>query len=172
LFPIVFLTFILVPLAEIAVFIKVGGFIGVWPTVGLVIAISVFGTWLLKRQGLQTFGKAQAAFSRGEMPVREMLDGFFLVLAALLMVTPGLLTDLLGFLLLVPAVRHGLGPLAARWVMARTTTTIFESGGRRSEWGDEGARPGNRGPIIEGEASVVDETEPRGSDDKRLPKDR
>jgi UPF0716 protein FxsA len=158
--PLIFLALILVPIAEIAVFIKVGGLIGVLPTVGLVVAIAVFGTWLLKRQGLRTFTKAQAAFNRGEMPVGELLDGFFLVLAALLMVTPGLLTDVLGFALLVPAVRRLLGPLVARWAMARTTTTVFHSDGPR--------RPAG-GPIIEGEASVVGETDPRDEGANRRP---
>ncbi|HEY4344037.1 MAG TPA: FxsA family protein [Parvibaculum sp.] len=161
--PLIFLALILVPIAEIAIFIKVGSLIGVVPTVGLVVAIAVFGTWLLKRQGLRTFTKAQAAFNRGEMPVGELLDGSFLVLAALLMVTPGLLTDVLGFALLVPAVRRLLGPLVARWAMARTTT-VFHGGGHSGA-----PRPPSGGPIIEGEASVVGETDPRDHGANRRP---
>lgn len=158
LIPILFLALILVPIAEIAVFIKVGGLIGVLPTVALVIAVAIFGTWLLKRQGMRTFTRAQAAFNRGEMPVGEMLDGFFLVIAALLMVTPGLLTDLAGFALLIPAVRRRLGPLVARWVGARATTTVFHG----DFAGYERREPGGRGPVIEGEASVIDETADEG----------
>lgn len=146
--PVIFLALVLVPIAEIAVFIKVGGLIGVVPTIALVVAIAIFGTWLLRRQGLQTFTRAQAALNRGEMPVGEMLDGFFLVFAALLMVTPGLLTDALGFALLTPPVRRFLGALLRRWAMARATVVRFhgESYGRRED-----------GPIIEGEAMPADE---------------
>ena len=154
-FPIIFLALVLVPIAEIAVFIKVGGLIGVLPTLALVIGIAIFGTWLLRQQGLQTFNKAQSALSRGEMPVGEMMDGFFLVLAALLMVTPGLLTDALGFLLLVPGVRMSLGALARQWLMRHTVTTEFyqsSAGFRESDH----PRSMGEGPVIDGEAREID----------------
>jgi len=155
LFPVIFLAFVLVPIVEIAVFIKVGGLIGVLPTLALVIGIAIFGTWLLRQQGLQTFNKAQSALSRGEMPVGEMMDGFFLVLAALLMVTPGLLTDAIGFLLLVPAVRTMLGALARRWATAHAIKTEFyqSSAEFRTE---EPNQPSRQGPIIDGEAHEID----------------
>ncbi len=154
-FPVVFLAFILIPIAEIAVFIKVGGLIGVLPTLALVIGIAIFGTWLLRQQGLQTFTKAQSALNRGEVPVGEMLDGFFLVLAALLMVTPGLLTDAVGFALLVPMVRKALGAMAKKWALSRTVSTQFyhtPSGGAE----DPRWHTGQDGQIIEGEAQEVD----------------
>ena len=158
LFPVIFLLFVAVPIIEIAVFIKVGGLIGVLPTLALVIGVAIFGTWLLRQQGLATFTKAQAAMNRGEMPVGEMLDGFFLVLAALLMVTPGLLTDALGFALLVPGLRKGLGVLARRWVMARGVQTSFYQSDPHQQ---RGPRGDTTGPIIEGEASEVHERAPR-----------
>lgn len=148
--PVIFLALVLVPIAEIAVFIKVGGLIGVVPTIALVVAIAIFGTWLLRRQGLQTFTRAQAALNRGEMPVGEMLDGFFLVFAALLMVTPGLLTDALGFALLAPPVRRFLGVLLRRWAMARATVVRFHG---------ESYRGREDGLIIEGEAMPADEAD-------------
>lgn len=154
-FPVVFLAFILVPIAEIAVFIKVGNLIGVLPTLALVIGIAIFGTWLLRQQGLQTFTKAQSALNRGEVPVGEMLDGFFLVLAALLMVTPGLLTDAVGFALLVPIVRKALGTMARKWALSRTVTTQFyytsPDDATDPPWDTE-----PHGKIIEGEAQKFD----------------
>lgn len=154
-FPVVFLAFILIPIAEIAVFIKVGGLIGVLPTLALVIGIAIFGTWLLRQQGLQTFTKAQSALNRGEIPVGEMLDGFFLVLAALLMVTPGLLTDAVGFALLIPTVRKALGAMAKKWALSRTVTTEFyhapPSGAADPRW-----QNGLDGQVIEGEAQEID----------------
>jgi len=168
LFPVIFLIFVAVPIIEIAVFIKVGGLIGVIPTLALVIAVAIFGTWLLRQQGLQTFNKAQAAMNRGEMPVGEMLDGFFLVLAALLMVTPGLLTDAIGFALLVPQVRRALGVVARRWVMARTVQTSFYQSDPRDRRADGSPRTDTgAGPIIDGEANEIDEDAPRLPPDTR-----
>ena len=167
-FPVIFLLFVAVPIIEIAVFIKVGGLIGVIPTLALVIAVAIFGTWLLRQQGLQTFNKAQAAMNRGEMPVGEMLDGFFLVLAALLMVTPGLLTDAIGFALLVPQVRRALGVIARRWVMARTVRANFYQSDPQDRRADGPPRADRgTGPIIDGEASEVDEDAPRLPPDTR-----
>ena len=172
--PFIFLALVLAPIAEIAVFIKVGGLIGVLPTVALVIAISIYGAWLLRHQGLQTFMRVQAALNRGEMPVGEMLDGFLLVLAGLLMLAPGLLSDLVGFVLLIPAVRRALRPMLTRWASARATTTVFHTdfGARGGQTPDEWEPRGSdgRGPIIEGEATEVNEADGRSPDDKRLPK--
>jgi UPF0716 protein FxsA len=150
LFRVIFLAFVLVPIIEIAVLIKVGGLIGVLPTLGLVIGIAIFGTWLLRQQSLQALRKVQSALNRGEMPAGEIVDGFFLVLAALLMVTPGLVTDALGFLLLVPSIRMALGPLVQRWVMSHAVKTEF------SEFQTPGRNPPRgKAPIIDGEAHEI-----------------
>jgi UPF0716 protein FxsA len=172
LFPLIFLVFVAVPIIEIAIFIKVGGLIGVWQTLALVIGVAVFGTWLLRQQGLQTFTKAQAAMNRGEMPVGEMLDGFFLVLAALLMVTPGLLTDAIGFALLIPASRKALGALLRAWIVRKSVKVQFYQTGGPGSDAEPRDRPGAfgaKGPIIEGEASEVDE--PPASDTRLPPRD-
>ncbi|MFZ3033565.1 MAG: FxsA family protein [Parvibaculum sp.] len=154
-FPVIFLAFVLVPIVEIAVFIKVGGLIGVLPTLALIIGIAIFGIWLLRQQGLQTFNKAQSALSQGEMPVGEMMDGFFLVLAALLMVTPGLLTDAVGFLLLVPGIRTAFGALARRWAMKHAVKTEFYQSSTEFRTGERHQSPG-KGHIIDGEAHEID----------------
>lgn len=138
---------VLVPLAEIVVFIEVGGLIGAAPTVALVVAIALFGTWLLRRQGLATARKAQAALERGEVPVAEAFDGFLIVAAALLMVTPGLLTDAAGLLLLVPSLRRRFGRFAIGRLMRHAQAARGE--GRR------------RGPVIEGEAERVEPEDER-----------
>lgn len=100
--------FIAVPLVEIAVFIQVGGLIGLWPTVALVLLTAVVGTSLLRAQGLATLGRAQASLARGEMPLREVFDGACLLVAGVLLLTPGFVTDAVGLLLFLPPVRHGL----------------------------------------------------------------
>lgn len=153
-FPIIFLAFVLLPIIEIAVFIKVGALIGILPTLVLVISISIFGAWLLRQQGLHTFNKVQAAFNQGRTPVGEMMDGFFLVLAALLMITPGLLTDVMGFLLLIPSARRMLGSLAHRWAMSHTVKTQFYQSSSEFRKNEQNQSSG-QGPIIDGEAHEI-----------------
>ncbi len=116
----ILLLFIAVPLAEIALFIKVGEIIGIGATVALVILTAVIGVALLKRQGLAAMARAQESVDAGELPVDSVIDGVCLLVAGAFLLTPGLITDTAGFLLMVPGFRRGL----ARWVFAR----IRESG--------------------------------------------
>ncbi|MFZ2468519.1 FxsA family protein [Parvibaculum sedimenti] len=155
--PVILLALILVPLAEIATFIWVGGWIGALPTVALVVGLAILGLWLLHHQGLGTLRKAQEAMDRGEMPVEQVTDGAFIVLAGLLMVTPGLLTDALGLLLLVPAVRRALGRAVTRW--ARTHMHVQGMGASASY-------TRYSGPIIEGKAEAI-EPEPDDANAKK-----
>ena len=156
---IILLALVLVPLAEIATFIWVGGWIGALPTIALVAGLAIFGLWLLRHQGLGTLRKAQEAMDRGQMPVEQVTDGAFIVLAGLLMVTPGLLTDALGLLLLVPAIRRALGRVLTRW--ARTHMHVQGMGASASY-------TRYSGPIIEGEAETIepdtDKSSPRKGD--------
>ncbi|MEN6541413.1 FxsA family protein [Parvibaculum sp.] len=155
--PVVLLLLILVPLAEIATFIEVGGWIGTLPTVALVIGLAGLGFWILRHQGLGTLRKAQAAMDRGEMPVDEVTDGAFIVLAGLLLVLPGLLTDAVGLLLLVPAIRRVIGGAVTRWIRANMRVSGMSASYRSYS-----------GPVIEGEAEAVepepDETSGRKGD--------
>ena len=165
----IFLIFIAVPLIEIAIFIEVGGAIGVWPTVAIVLLTALLGATLLRVQGLATWRRAEEAMRRGEPPVAEMLDGVFLIAAALLMVTPGLFTDCVGFLLLIPPIRRAIGRFAARRIAASSRFTVYRSGmGMGPDGlgpGGRGPAPSRRGPVIEGEAEEIGENgdEPRGS---------
>ena len=165
----IFLIFIAVPLIEIAIFIEVGGAIGVWPTVAIVLLTALLGATLLRVQGLATWRRAEEAMRRGEPPVAEMLDGVFLIAAALLMVTPGLFTDCVGFLLLIPPIRRAIGRFAARRIAASSRFTVYRSGmGMGPDGlgpGGRGPAPSRRGPVIEGEAEEIggDADEPRGS---------
>jgi UPF0716 protein FxsA len=109
---ILFLAFIGVPLVEIAVFIKVGGWIGLWPTLAIIILTAFLGTTLLRRQGLATLARAQQEMAAGRMPVRELFDGVCVLAAGALLLTPGFVTDALGLALFIPAVRRTVG----RWL--------------------------------------------------------
>ena len=97
--------FILVPIAELAVIIRVGGEIGVLPTVALLVLDSILGSLLLRSQGRSAWERFSAALAVGRIPHREILDGVLVIFGGALLLTPGFLTDVLGLLLLVPATR-------------------------------------------------------------------
>ena len=108
LFRILFTLFLLIPLLEIYLLIQVGGLIGAWPTVFLVVFTAVLGATLLRHQGLMTLNRVQTALARGELPTMAMLEGVVLILSGALLLTPGFFTDALGFLALVPPLRQAL----------------------------------------------------------------
>ncbi len=105
--------FIAVPLIEIGLFIEVGGAIGLWPTILVVISTAIAGTALLRHQGLGALNRLQDSLNKGEPLIGPIFDGFCLLAAGVLLLTPGFFTDTLGFLLFVPAVRRALGRLLA-----------------------------------------------------------
>ena len=103
--PVLIALFIGVPFAEIYVLLQVGHVIGVVNTLGLLILISVVGAWLAKREGLGVLRRLQRSIDSGRVPGTELVDGFLILLAGALMLTPGFLTDILAILLLLPPVR-------------------------------------------------------------------
>lgn len=102
------LIFIAVPIAEIAVFIEVGERFGLWPTLATVILTAVIGTTLLRWQGLATLARATESMQRNELPLDEVVTGVCLLFAGALLLTPGFITDAVGFALFVPPVRRFL----------------------------------------------------------------
>jgi UPF0716 protein FxsA len=106
--------FMLVPLAELAAIIAVGKSIGVLATLLLLLAFSISGAWLAKREGLAAWRRFQVAMEEGRVPNREVADGAMILAAGALLLVPGFLTDLLGLLLLFPGSRA----LARRWIPA------------------------------------------------------
>ncbi|MDV7339897.1 FxsA family protein [Terasakiella sp. A23] len=102
---IVLLLFIGIPIIEISVFIQVGDVIGLWPTLIIVILTAIIGTALLRQQGLSTLMRAQTAMNEGRLPAEELFDGMCLLLAGAFLLTPGFVTDSVGFLLFFPPFR-------------------------------------------------------------------
>jgi UPF0716 protein FxsA len=94
-----------VPLIELYVIIKVGDVIGLWPTIALLIGVSIAGSMLLKREGMATWHRVQVAVGRGEMPTSDVTDGALIMLGGALLLTPGFVTDLFGLMLIVPFTR-------------------------------------------------------------------
>jgi UPF0716 protein FxsA len=162
--PFIFLAFVLVPIAEIGLFIEVGGILGLWPTLSIVILTAFLGTALLRMQGLAAFSRAQNAMAEGRLPMEEVVHGFCLVVAGALLLTPGFLTDAIGFLLFMPPVRLALGRAALRWFSKHGTMHVYNgpSGAPRqdNEPGGYSARPrsSSSSDILEGEAEEVDVT--------------
>jgi len=109
-----FFLFLFTPLIEIAVFIEVGDRLGLWPTLGVVVLTAILGAGLFRVQGLSTLRQAQANLNANVFPAREVFDGLCLLVAGTLLITPGFVTDSLGFLLFFPPFRHGLRRFAER----------------------------------------------------------
>jgi UPF0716 protein FxsA len=103
--PLLVVLFIGVPFAEIYVLLRVGHVIGVFNTLALLVIISVVGAWLAKREGLGVVRRMQRSMEAGRVPGAELVDGFLILLAAALMLTPGFLTDIVAIFLLLPPVR-------------------------------------------------------------------
>lgn len=103
---ILFALFLVVPIIEIALFVVVGTRIGLGPTLAIVLLTAVAGSWLVARQGSATWLEFQAQLARGELPGAPLAHGAMILVAGALLLTPGFLTDLIGFALLIPAVRE------------------------------------------------------------------
>jgi len=145
-----FLAFLLVPIIEIALFIQVGGLIGLWPTLGIVILTAVLGTWLVRTQGQLALGQLRGSFERLSDPTEPLAHGAMILLAGALLLTPGFFTDAFGFLLLVP----GFRTRTFAYLRSKVTVASFQMGSdpRHS------ARPrpaGSRGDVIDGDYEEV-----------------
>ena len=99
------LLFTIIPVIELAILIKIGQVIGLWPTIAIVIITGVSGAFLAKSQGLLTLRRMQDEVNMGIMPGEEILNGILILCGGLLLITPGLLTDITGFLAIIPPAR-------------------------------------------------------------------
>lgn len=124
-----FWLFIAIPIIEIALFIQVGGLIGLWPTLALVLLSAVIGTALMRSQGARAWIEIQQSFNELRDPTAPIAHGAMILLAGLLLVTPGFFTDTLGILLLIPAVRSW----AMRQIGKRVQVTQVNIGRRPRE---------------------------------------
>ena len=107
-----------VPIVEIAVFIEVGGRLGLWPTLATVILTAMAGTALLRQQGLATLQRVRESLEANRFPMAEVFDGLCLLVAGALLLTPGFVTDAAGLLLFVPAVRVAVRQAFGRYLVA------------------------------------------------------
>lgn len=120
----ILLGIILVPLVEIAVFIMVGDAIGILPTILLTVLTAVAGTIMLRQQGLSLVMRMQSELDAGRVPGEDLMHGAMIVIASLLLLLPGFVTDAIGLLLFVPPIRDML----ARFIVSRSNVVIVQSG--------------------------------------------
>jgi UPF0716 protein FxsA len=132
------LIFLVMPIAELAVIIAVARSIGVPEAIGLMILVAIVGAWLAKREGLGMLQRIRAALDRGEMPNREVADGFLILFAAALMITPGFITDGLGLVLLFPPTRALVRRTLLAAALRRGQVTVMSGQRGRVRFGGNG----------------------------------
>ena len=138
--PLLFI-FILVPMAELAVLIKVGSAIGILWTFALILLTALVGVTLLRAQGIATLMRASERMQQGSLPAQELAEGFLLALAGALLLTPGFLTDAFGFSLLLPGVRG----MMAQSIMKRFKPQVMNPFEQQSQDPFQ-QRPDSQGP--------------------------
>lgn len=169
---ILFILFIVMPFVEIALLIQLGDVLGFWRTIGIVVVTAIIGAYVLQAQGAATLRRISQSMTSGEPPVKPVVDGFSLAISGAFLLTPGVVTDAIGLLLLVPPVRHAI----ARWGFGRlmksgqftvhtyqTSETGADPGGPGKA--QAGARPrgrpaGGDGPVIDGEFEEIKKNKP------------
>ncbi|CAH8182773.1 FxsA family protein [Vibrio aestuarianus] len=151
-FPILLLLFIFVPIIEIGLFIQVGGILGLWPTIALVLLTAFVGASLVRSQGLQTLLSVQNRLQQGELPAQQIFEGVMLAVAGVLLLTPGFMTDTLGMLVLLPAPRA----IIAKYLMSKMVVKGMASGFHSSPYEHDpfhhdSHRSSEQGDTFEGE---------------------
>ena len=155
--PWILAAFIAIPIAEIAVFFEVGSQWGLWPAIGAVFATAVSGSILIRHQGVAVLRGFQDEVAAGRFPARQVFDGLCLLITGTLLLLPGFITDAVGFILLVPVIRH--------FVMSNLTSRIQA---HTSGMSDATAHPERQ--TINGEfADITDHSSPMSESDSQLP---
>ncbi len=147
--------FVAVPLIEIALFIQVGGLIGLWPTLLIVVLTAMLGTYLVRSQGALALSELRSSFNDLRDPTEPLAHGAMILIAGALLLTPGFFTDAVGFALLTPPFRRAAIAYARKHVKVQR----FEMGGhpqtaRRA--GPQSPHAGKGGDVIDGEYEEVD----------------
>jgi UPF0716 family protein affecting phage T7 exclusion len=171
----ILIAFLVVPIVEIYVILQVGHLIGGWPTVGLLVAESLLGAWIIRREGRRAWRALTTTFREGGLPDRELADAALVLVGGVLLLTPGFVTDVFGFLFVLPftrpAVRWALSAYVGRRVRAAQSRSagMFEGlagmqGARPRTGAEEGAAASQGGPgsdprVVRGEVIEEDREE-------------
>ena len=144
-----FLAFLLVPIIEIGLFIQVGGLIGLWPTLAIIVLTAILGTVMVRTQGRAALANLQRSFAELENPTEPLAHGAMILLSGALLLTPGFFTDAIGFALLVPGIRIAV----FRYIKSRATITHFQMG-TDAQFGS-GTNPFDQDDVIDGRFTEV-----------------
>lgn len=145
-----FALFVAIPLIEIALFIQIGGAIGLFPTLGIVVATAILGSWLVRSQGAREMANLRSSFSELRDPSEPLANGAMILFSGALLLTPGFFTDAVGFALLLPPVRAAV----YRYLRARINVAQFQMGPGGAP--DQGRRQPDD-TVIDGEYENVNE---------------
>lgn len=145
------LLFVLVPVAELMLLIRLGEWIGLWPTLGLIVVTGVVGSMLARQQGFSVLRRLQSRLGQGGLPGRELLDGAIILVSGALLLTPGVVTDVVGFAGLIPPTRALIRAGLGRWLKKKVRSDsanfqIFWSGSGSAGGPGRGGSPGPGGP--------------------------
>jgi UPF0716 protein FxsA len=167
---VVFLALAAIPILEIALLVKLGQWLGVFATILLVLGTAVLGTYVLHRQGFKVLSRVMDSINAGKTPVGPAVDGAFLMAAGGLLIAPGIITDTIGLLLLIPQLRHRIAAWSVRRFLrsavVRSETFTRTTYKARADQGWPGGQPGSAGadhspsdagPVIDGEFERIDE---------------
>lgn len=147
----IFLAFLAVPLIEIALFIQVGGLIGLWPTLGLVVLTAIVGTTLVRSQGTQALADLRRAMAELGDPTAPLAHGAMILFAGAMLLTPGFFTDTVGIALLIPRVRVAV----MRYLASHITVASFQMGGPGPARRDPN-RPAHSPEVIDADFQELD----------------
>jgi len=156
--------FIVVPIAELYVIIQVGEAIGLWPTLGLLLADALLGSFLLKHQGRGAWRRFNEALAQRRFPGKEVVDGLLIVVGGTLLLAPGFITDIFGLILLIPPTRA-----IVRGVLKRFTIGRFTVVGMGMPGGGPTRGPGG-GPTRDYDIDATAEEVPVDGESRRLPR--
>jgi len=163
------LLFIVVPIAELYVIIKVGELIGVLPTLILLLADALLGSWLLKHQGRGAWRRFNEALAARRFPGREVVDGALIIVGGTLLLTPGFITDVFGALLLIPPTRAIVRRLLKRFTVGRFMV-VGMPGGSRGPFGSPPTQGGGRPSRDYDFDATAEEVPGDGTGDPQLPR--
>lgn len=158
------LAFLAVPIVEIWVIIQVGHVIGAAWTVALLLAESALGAWILRREGRRAWARLREAMTtglgQGRLPDRELADGGMLLVGGTLLLTPGFVTDVVGFAFVLPPTRALLRPLVLRWLARRARLVVAGGPAAASRYRPGRGSAGGRPDVVEGEVLDVRDDPP------------
>ncbi|MBC3765701.1 FxsA family protein [Neptunicella marina] len=154
-----FLLFAIMPIIEISLLVNVGEQIGGWNTVAIVILTAILGSYLVRQQGLATLFQAQTKMRSGQLPGQEMAEGLLLVIAGVLLVTPGFITDAFGLLLCLPVTRPAIAKALLSRMQIRAVYSAQQGFNQQTTQEFYSQQSSEQGDVIEGE--YVDKSDTR-----------